>query len=63
VIHITRRRKKIEETYYIRGKALNSTKNAKYLGVTICDNLFWNSNLSTICKKANNIIAFLGRNL
>jgi hypothetical protein len=59
VIHITRKRKKIEEPYYIHGKALNSTKNAKYLNVTICDNLSWNSHISTIFKNS----AFLRRNL
>jgi hypothetical protein len=39
VIHITRKRKKIEEPYYIHEKALNSTKNSKYLSVTIFYNL------------------------
>jgi hypothetical protein len=60
VIHITR--KKIKVSYYIHGKALNSIKNAKYLGVTICNNLSWNSHISTICK-TNNTTAFLRRNL
>ena len=63
VIHITRRRARIELPYFIHGKALSTTKSAKYLGVTICDNLSWNTHISTICRKASNTTAFLRRNL
>ena len=55
VIHITRRRARIELPYFIHGKALSTIKSAKYLGVTICDNLSWNTHISTICRKASNL--------
>ena len=63
VIHITKRRNKIEVPYYIHGKALSTTKSAKYIGVTICDNLSWNTHINTIFRKASITTAFLRRNL
>ena len=36
---------------------------AKYLGVTIQDDLKWNSHVTNITKKANNTLAFLRRNI
>jgi hypothetical protein len=38
-------------------------KNAKYLGLNICHNLSWNHHIGTVTKKANNINAFLSRNI
>ena len=36
---------------------------AKYLGVTIQDDLKWNSHVTNITKKTNNALAFLRRNI
>ena len=63
VIRITKKRKPIVAHYTIHGKELGHTKNAKYLGVLINDNLSWNEHLDTVTKKANNTTAFLRRNL
>ncbi|MCW4309772.1 MAG: hypothetical protein N0E61_16330 [Candidatus Thiodiazotropha endolucinida] len=38
-------------------------KGGKYIGVTISDNLSWNSHVEITTKKANNSLAFLRRNL
>ena len=38
-------------------------KNAKYLGLNIGHNLSWNHHIGTVTKKANNINAFLSRNI
>ena len=38
-------------------------KNAKYLGLNISHNLSWNHYIGTVTKKANNINAFLSRNI
>ena len=63
VIHITRRRNRIQMPYFIHGQQLGITNSAKYLGITICDNLSWNPHISTITRKASNTTAFLRRNL
>ena len=63
VIRITKKRKPIDANYTIHGKELGHTKNAKYLGVLISDNLSWNAHVDTVTKKANNTTAFLRRNL
>jgi hypothetical protein len=36
---------------------------AKYLGVSITSDMKWNQHISNICKKANNTMSFLKRNL
>ena len=58
VIHITRRRNRIQMPYFIHGKQLGITNNAKFLGITICDNLSWNRHISTITRKASNTTAY-----
>jgi hypothetical protein len=46
----------------IKGKHVNN-KNATYLGLNISHNLLWNHHIGTVAKKANNINAFLSRNI
>ena len=43
--------------------ALASVPSAKYLGVTITDDLRWDTHIQNICDKANRTIGFLRRNL
>ena len=62
VIRITKKRKPIDTNYIIHGKELGHTKNAKYLGVLISDNLSSNAHVDTVTKKANNTTVFLHRN-
>ena len=38
-------------------------QSAKYLGINICDNLFWNTHISPIRRKAKNTTAFIRLNL
>jgi hypothetical protein len=42
---------------------LESVDKAKYLGVTISDDLKWESHINNICGKANKTLGFLRRNL
>ena len=63
VISVTQKQNPIKSTYTIHGHDLTVNKTGKYLGVTIPDNLTWNSNVDTTFKKANNSLAFLRRNL
>ena len=54
---------KIQATYTIEGTALENVDNIKYLGVTITNDLKWNTHISNICTKANRTLGFLRRSL
>ena len=62
LLRITRKRQPSNYTYSIHSVDVMATKDVKYLGVTISDNLSWNSHISNICYKANSIVNFLHRN-
>ena len=53
----------LEADYSIHGKLLQHTKQSKYLGATLTNNLSWNTHIDRITKKASNTTAFLSRNL
>ena len=64
MMQITRKRiKKIYASYTLEGTVLENVKNIKYLGVTITDDLRWNTHVSNVCTKANRTLGFLRRNL
>ena len=64
VMQITRKRiKKIDASYSLEGTVLENVEKIKYLGVTITNDLKWNTHVSNICTKANRTLGFLRRNL
>ena len=64
IMQITRKRiKKINASYCLEGTILDNVENIKYLGVTITNDLKWNTHVSNICTKANRTLGFLRRNL
>ena len=63
VLRITRRKKRIDSSYQLDGHTLKTGPNSKYLAVTVNNKLCWNSHINNICRKANNSLAFLQRNL
>ena len=64
IMQITRKRiKKISASYCLEGTILDNVENIKYLGVTITNDLKWNTHVSNICTKANRTLGFLRRNL
>ena len=64
IMQITRKRiKKINASYCLEGTVLDNVENNKYLGVTITNDLKWNTQFSNICTKANRTLGFLRRNL
>ena len=64
IMQITRKRiKKINASYNLEGTVLDNVENIKYPGITITDDLKWNTHVSNICTKANRTLVFLRRNL
>ena len=64
IMQITRKRiKKINASYSLEGTVLEIIEKIKYLGVTITNDLKWNTHVSNICTKANRTLGFLRRNL
>ena len=63
VLHITRAKCPIQVRYILHGTVLESVPSAKYLGVTISDNLSWTPNIDSVSKKANQTQGFLKRNI
>ena len=54
IMQITRKRiKRINASYCLEGTILDNVENIKYLGVTITNDLKWNTHVSNICTKAN----------
>ena len=59
-MRITRKRiKKINASYSLEGTVLDNVEKIKYLGVTITNDLKWNTHVSNICTKANRTLGFL----
>ena len=54
---------KIQASYTLEGTVLENVENIKYLGVTITNDLKWNTHISNICTKANRTLGFLRRTL
>ena len=53
---------KINASFNLEGTVLDNVENIKYLGVTITNDLKWNTHVSNICMKANMTLGFLRRN-
>ena len=54
---------KIEASYTLEGTVLENVNSIKYLGVTITNDLKWNTHVTNICTKANRTLGFLRRNI
>ena len=50
---------KIQASYTLEGAVLENVDTIKYLGVTITNDLKWNTHISNICTKANRTLGFL----
>ena len=53
---------KIQASYTLEGTVLENVESIKYLGVTITNDLKWNTHIMNICTEANRTLAFLRRN-
>ena len=54
MIQLTNKRSsKIHANYTLEGTVLENVESIKYLGVTITNDLKWNTHISNVCTKAN----------
>jgi hypothetical protein len=63
VLTISRNKTPVKFKYCLHGHVLESVDKAKYLGVTISEDLKWESHINNICGKANKTLGFLRHNL
>ena len=63
VLHVTRLNTPIPSIYSLHNTELESISAAKYLGVTISDDLNWRTHIDIVTKKANQTLGFLKRNI
>ena len=63
VLHITRAKCPIQTRYILHSTVLESVTSAKYLGITISDNLSWTPHIDSVSKKANQTLGFFKRNI
>ena len=64
IMQITRKCIKMTNaSYTLEGTVLDNVEKTKYLGITITNDLKWNTHVSSICTKANKSLGFLRHNL
>jgi hypothetical protein len=63
VIRITRAKKPIIHNYHLRGHQLEAVPDAKYLGVTLSQDLRWDRHINNVKTSATRTLNFLKRNL
>ena len=63
IILVTKKRKPIIFGHKLHGKILKSVATAKYLGVTISQDLSWATHINQITAKTNNTLKFIKRNV
>ena len=62
-LRITNKTRLISSKYYIHNTEIEEKKSAKYLGLTIDNNLRWKDQYINTNKKANQILNFIKRNM
>ena len=63
IMRMSRKQTPISTQYELSGQVLEEVKDAKYLGVTVSDELEWTKHINAITTKANSKLSFLRRNL
>ena len=53
MMHLTNKRSSKIQAYTLEGTVLESVESIKYQGVTITNDLQWNTHISNVCTKAN----------
>ena len=61
IMRVSRKQTPIPYQYELSGQVLEEVKDAKYLGVTVSDDLEWTKHIDVITSKANSKLSFLSR--
>ena len=63
VVHITHNKKPVVTNYQLHGHTLEREHSSKYLGITISEDLKWNTHVNIIATRTNRSLGFIRRNL
>ena len=63
VLRVSRKKNTATFPYSLHGQVLTEVKSAKYLGVTISNDMTWNNHIDNTAAKANKKLGFLKRNI
>ena len=63
VLRITRKRTRTIYNYTLHGEILEGVSSAKYLGVTLSEDMSWNRHVDSVVSRSNSKLGFLKRNL
>ena len=63
VLCITKKKSKVTFPYTLHGHVLEEAQSAKYLGVTISEDMSWNRHINKTTAIANSKLGFLKRNI
>ena len=63
IMTIARGRTRLSQSYTLKGEVLSSVSSAKYLGITLTEELSWSTHSNSVFKRANSTLGFLRRNL
>jgi hypothetical protein len=63
VLRLSRKKSPQNYTYTLHNNILKTTTDTKYLGLNISKDMKWNNHINTMCKKANQTLGFVRRNL
>ena len=63
IMTIARGRTRLSRFYTLTGHILSSVQEAKYLGITLTEELSWSTHSDSVFKRANSTLGFLRRNL
>ena len=63
VMHVTNKKRPLITNYRLHGHTLEREQHSKYLGITISQDMRWNTHVSNITTKANRSLGFIRRNL
>ena len=63
IMRVSRTRDPKLFNYSLTGQVLEDVMDAKYLGVTLSNDLKWSKHIATMTNKANSKLSFLRRNL
>ena len=63
ILTVTNKRNPLQHTYQIHNEALEEVPTAKYLGISLHQNMKWNHHVNQLSTKANSTRAFLQRNI